>query len=254
MVSRSPLFFRRLRNHARRLHVRLYLPASLVGAAGATLLACSSSSTALPAAGSDASDSDGAVISCPPVDVSSFSPPPYHAANPPRAACTQDLVDAFYAACLAGSSTDQTCAPFSATGDASHKACAACILSQDTDPTYGPLVQHKGTVSLNLSGCIEVRDAQNGLACAKAYQSSADCDDAACAAKCPVTDDASFTAYKACTQAAASNGCKAYTLGISCAAGEADGGPASVCFAGQSFQDLYKSIVPVFCMGAAGAE
>ena len=226
----------------------------LAAVASATVAACSSTSSTLPGAASDAGGSDGAAIACPPADVSSFAPPPYHAANAPSAACTQALVDAFYANCLARSATDQTCAPFSATGDAEHKACAACVLSQESDPRYGPLVQHKGTVSLNLSGCIEIRDAQNGLACAKAYQSAEDCDDAACVAKCPVTDDASFTAYKACTQSAASGGCKAYTQGITCAAGEADGGPASVCFSGQSFQDLYKSIVPVFCMAGAGAE
>ena len=230
---------------------------SLAAAAASAALfgACSSTSSGTGnGAATDGGATDGAALVCAPADVTAFTPPAYHSANAPTAACTQDLVDAYYTDCLAPATTDLTCAPFATTGDLAHKACAACIVSQDTAARFGPLVQHKGTVSLNLSGCIELRDAQNGLACAKAYQAAEDCDDAACVDKCPVSDDASFAAYKACTQAAAGGGCKAYTDGIACAAGEADAGPAAVCFQGQSFQDLYRSIVPVFCIAATGAE
>jgi hypothetical protein len=197
-------------------------------------------------------DAGGTTGSCSPADVSGFTAPAYHNAKTPTGACTQAYIDAFYTGCLAAGSTQATCAPFGSGADASHKACAACIVSADTAAQYGALVEHKGTVSLNVAGCMEIKDPTGGLACAKSYQASEACTDAACAANCPVTDDASFQLYQACVQQASSNGCKTYTTAAACADAEAEAGAATVCFQGQTFQDLYNSIVPVFCLGAAG--
>lgn len=189
----------------------------------------------------------GPTSGCAPANVSGFVPSPYQGANVQHGACTMAQIDGFYAGCLSAGSTSQTCAPYGPGGTAANKVCAGCLVSPDTAPKYGVLVESKGNISLNVAGCMEIRDGANGLACAKQYQASEKCDAAACAANCPVTDDASFQLYQACVQQASSNGCAAYTQSASCANAEADGGPASICFSGQTFQDLYRSIAPVFC-------
>ncbi len=194
----------------------------------------------------------GSSGACSPADVSSFTPPAYKSAKQPTSACTQTFIDAFYTGCLATGSTQQSCAPFGSGADAAHKACAQCIVSADTAANYGPLIEHKGTVSLNVAGCMELKDPTGGLACAKSYQQSEQCNEAACAANCPVTDDASFQLYQACVTQAESNGCKTFSTAAQCANKEAEAGAATVCFQGATFQDLYNSIVPVFCLSAGG--
>ena len=184
---------------------------------------------------------------CMPGDVSTFTPPAYVPAKKTAGACTATQISSFYDGCLAPNSTMTTCAPFGSTGTAANKACAACIVSADTASAYGALIEQKGLVSVNIPGCIELKDAGGGLACAKSYQASEKCNDAACAANCPVTDDASFQLYQACVQQAAANGCKTFSTAAACADAEADGGLAAACFQGQTFQDLYNSVVPVFC-------
>lgn len=190
-------------------------------------------------------DDGGTTTTCAPGDVSTFMPPAYKPAARMAGACTAAYITAFYDNCLAANATMQTCAPWGSSGDGMHKACAGCILSAETASSYGALVEHKGTVSINVAGCMEIK--QGNQTCAKAYQASDACNEAACAANCPVTDDASFQLYQACVQQAAANGCKTYGQAAACADAAADGGAAAVCFQGQSFQDLYNSVVPVFC-------
>ncbi len=204
--------------------------------------------------GSDGGKHEGGVHTdaqapvCPPADVSTFMPPAYIPAKRTAAACTTAQISAFYDGCLAPNSTMTTCAPFSSTGSTANKACAACIVTPATAMAYGALLEQKGLVSINIPGCMEIKDAMGGLSCAKAYQASEKCNDIACATNCPVTDDASFQAYQQCTQVAATTGCKTFTTAAGCADDEADGGAASICFQGQSFQDLYNNVVPVFCL------
>jgi hypothetical protein len=201
------------------------------------------------ATGDDASTGDdGGMTTCAPGDVSTFMPPAYKNAKKVAGACTQQFITSFYNDCLAPNATMTTCAPWGSSGDAAHKACAACIITAESAAQYGALIEHKGTVSVNIPGCMELKDTAGGLACAKSYQASEECDDAACAANCPVTDDASFQLYQACTQQAAANGCKTYSQAAACADAEADGGAAAACFSGMTFQDLYNSVTPIFCL------
>ena len=186
---------------------------------------------------------------CAPGDVSTFMPPAYIPAKHSAGACNAQQITALYDGCLAPNSTMTTCAPFtSATATPANKACFACAISADSASAYGALVEQKGLVSINIPGCVEIKDTAGGLACAKAYQASEKCNDAACAANCPVTDDASFQLYQACVQQASANGCKTYSTAAACANAEQDGGAAADCFKGQSFQDLYNNVVPVFCL------
>lgn len=213
-------------------------------------------STTSDASAHDASPGDSAITSCVPADVSTFQPPTYvPASGASQGKCTPAQITTFYDDCLAPNSTQTTCAPFNgATATPENKACYVCIITRDTDTKYGPVVEHKGVVSVNIPGCMELRDGSAGLVCAKAYQAADGCSRAACAANCPVIDDASFQLYLACVQQASANGCKSYQQGAACAASKSDSGTtgAGICFRGQSFHDLYDSVVPIFCGGGPG--
>jgi len=187
--------------------------------------------------------------SCQPASVATFRPTAYKPASGAyQGQCTAAQIGAFYDACLGPSATMATCAPYlgsSATG--ANAACGACILSRSDAATLGPVIAHASTVSVNLAGCMELTDPTGGLLCAKAYQAADQCEDAACELNCPVSDMASFDRYSQCVMQADTGGCAPFVAPTSCANAEADGGPASVCFAGQSFHDLYEAVAPLFC-------
>jgi hypothetical protein len=86
----------------------------------------------------------------------------------------------------------------------------------------------------------------SGAKCARSYHAWEVCDDAACGANCPITDQASYQLYAACVNEASMGGCQRYAAAASCANTLADGG-ASVCFQGQTFEDYYLAIAPLFC-------
>ena len=191
--------------------------------------------------GRDSSSFDGGGV-CAPADVSAFQPPAYKPAHRQQGACTAAQISSYFQSCFAVGNTMQTCATFTS----ANQACASCITTPDTAASYGAVITRAGIVSIDIGGCIELED-PNGLACAKAYRASELCPVAACNASCPVTDDASFQLYLACSQQAAANGCSAFTMGAACANAEADGGAAAACLQGQSFEDLYNQVAPIFC-------
>jgi hypothetical protein len=136
---------------------------------------------------------------------------------------------------------------------AANKACVSCILTQDTASTYGPIVVHKGTIEVNVSGCLALAtNDPNGTGCAGKVLAASECKSAACAANCPVTDDSSFELEKVCEAAAAAGTCKTFA-DAACQDGLIEaGGQAAECLSGQSFDDQYNWIVPMFCGGADG--
>jgi hypothetical protein len=163
--------------------------------------------------------------------------------------CTAAQITGYYTACLDFGHTVATCTTWT-NASASDTACAACILTQGTATTYGPVVAHNGVISANLAGCIALLDTGSGVTCAHAIEAADQCGDAACAANCPVTDDPSFQLYIACIQQASSNDCQSYAQAQSaCEAAEADGGAAAACLQGQDFQSLYNIFAPIFCSG-----
>jgi hypothetical protein len=214
---------------------------------------------ASPVSGDDSSTpgDDGGSAACAPADETGFKPT-WHAAKPAASQCTQAQIDAYHQ-CLKDGQTQQSpasCAPFGTNATTANKNCVTCILTQDTAAAYGPIVVHKGTIEMNVPGCLAVatNDPQ-GTGCAGKYQAASECRLASCAANCPVTDDASFQAEQSCEQAAAAGTCKSFEDAAACADGlvEAGGAPAA-CLSGQSFDDLYNAIVPIFCGGAAAAD
>lgn len=232
-------------------------------------VACSTSAPAAWAAdggtdaGADAGDG-GLVCPSPAVIPGTYAPPAYVHAVPHQNACSAQLIADYYSQCLDAASTAQSCAIWSNMPDAAHAACEACLLTPSTAAAYGPVVQTSFGNFLvneaNTAGCIELADPA-GLACATKLQDRTDCDDTACAAQCPVSDDTSFGLWQQCLNNAdqAATSCMAYYDATSCAQSEMpDGGVAQACFptvANPTFEDYYDSIAPVFCLDvAAGAD
>ena len=179
--------------------------------------------------------------SCAPVDVSSFMAPAYVPAKHANV-CTVSAIMTYDADCNTPPGTG--CSAF----EAANKTCVACLLSQDSDPSYGAIVNHQaqGIESDNVAGCIEL---EGNKACATAYQALGACEAAACPPSvCPVTDQTSLTAYEGCAKAADSGGCKSFaTAANSCIAAD-DGGPiTTICLGGTDFHSIFLSIAPVFC-------
>jgi len=191
---------------------------------------------------------------CQPGSVASYQPGSYRSASPiGQGACTTagsgtDPIQGFYDACLGPNATTDGCSDFRA----QNATCVACILTPQSAPRYGPLIDFTTYVTANVAGCIEVAPAadgtpdSDGLACAKSVQALAGCELAACGANCPVDDSKSLSAYQSCATSSEQSGCQDWATAAACADAEQDaGGLASVCLA--SFQTFYDAVVPFFC-------
>jgi hypothetical protein len=186
---------------------------------------------------------------CQPGDVRTFVPVAYrHATGAWQGACSSEQIADFYTACIAsgtdGGASTVSCGAFSQ-ASASNAACATCILTPESMPAYGPLVDHGTFITENVGGCVELTDPTAGLVCAKAQQALAGCELAACEANCPVHDNASRDSFDTCTTAAASAGCQAFATQAGCVATLAEAGTSTACVT--SFLDFYNAVVPVFC-------
>jgi hypothetical protein len=155
--------------------------------------------------------------------------------------CTGLSIVDYYNACLGPKASTSECA-------ARHmidSTCVDCIITPDTAPYYGPIVQHMEVAQENVAGCIELLDPGNTM-CAYNVQQSVACDVAACSANCPVKDQATFDDYNNCVSQADTGVCANYTKAAGCAYAEADGGAASRCLQA-TFRDYYYEVVPIFC-------
>jgi hypothetical protein len=190
---------------------------------------------------------------CAPGDVQTYVAKKYHPATAKyQGVCTQAQITGFYEACLVGpDASTSSCAAFM-DPDASTGACAACILTPDSASAYGPLIDHKGFITPNVGGCIELTD-PNGLTCAKAQQALLGCQLAACEALCPVHDLATRAQYDACASTAAMAGCQAFANNAACAA-DSGVSTSSICLA-PTFEAFYygvpdmnvEGVVSLFC-------
>lgn len=229
---------------------------------------CSSSETT-PAAGTDGGntpteagkketgttpdpDTDGGGGGdCKPGDVASFEPT-WKAPVPPSAKCTQAQIDALLD-CLLDENADQTACK-TITADKNNKDCGACLLTPSSAAKYGPVISADGLVSVNLAGCIAIKEGDlSANGCGAKFQALNQCGDEACAANCPVTDDASFAAYQKCTQAAEAGACSKFAGDAACIDDLVkEGGAAEDCDlqSAGSFIDNAKKYAGIFCGGA----
>jgi hypothetical protein len=105
-----------------------------------------------------------------------------------------------------------------------------------------------------VAGCIELSD-PGALSCAKSVQALSECELAACAANCPVSDPASLDAYDLCAAHADHTGCATYySVAASCTSAVAEAGTyaAPSCLE-TDFRRFYDYVVPLFC-GAPPAD
>jgi hypothetical protein len=190
-------------------------------------------------------DDSGAL--CPmPAALSNWPTPEYRHAKHEPTACSLPAITAFDTACLGANSSMTACMTFMT----ANATCYACLVSQATDATWGPVYLANNIYQANLGGCIELTDPAN-VSCAQAQEYSELCEHAACDMQCPVTTSASFTAYQECTAAADQEACSQYTtaavncLGAEDAAGSICNPPSS------SFDAYFLAIAPLFCSGAS---
>jgi hypothetical protein len=203
---------------------------------------------------SGGSGDDSSASACPtPADVSKFTPPAYkHAKHVPTACTAQNLKD-YDTDCLNATSKNQaTCTSWKT----ANATCYGCLVSQETDATWGALVSHNGVLSLNTAGCVELTDPTD-TACAPADQGQEACIEAACDTQCPVKDQTSFTNYQACVQTAASQGCGTFisTANTACSS-VATSAASAVCFPSSSgtFETNFAAIAPIFCGGGSAGD
>ncbi len=183
--------------------------------------------------------------SCKPANVASFTPttPPPAAASP---VCTSTEIQTIYNDCYG---PDGTC-PEANEDD----PCYTCIFTFQNAASWGPVVQSPdGLGDLNFGGCLLLLEPCN-TACAATFENDLECEQAACAASCPLTADAAtVTSYSDCANAVDScdpGGCFQYWNGTSCYS-EITGAahPGAICFAAgpSDFEGSFLNIADVFC-------
>lgn len=197
--------------------------------------------------GSTGDDSSGG--SCPtPADVSKFTPPAYEHAKHDATACTAQMLTDFDSECLnATTRNTATCSTWKTT----NATCYGCLVSVETDATWGPLVSHNGLLSINSAGCVELTDPAD-TTCAPADQAEEACLEAACDSTCPVTSaQTSYTNYTACINTAAAEGCSTFVSAVSPACGSVTAAAQPCLPANYStFEPYFFAIAPYFCGGA----
>jgi hypothetical protein len=192
---------------------------------------------------------DSTAASCPtPDDVSKWTPPAYVKATHSPSACSAKALSDFDTACINSSSKSTTACN---TYKTSQAGCYACLVSQSTDATWGPLVVDNGSYNINGGGCIQLVD-PNSQACAAAQEAFEQCTHAACDKACPVTDSSSFALYQQCATTADNQGCSTFgTAAQSCLASEDASAVVPTCTGPTTFEALFLHIAPVFCGGAS---
>lgn len=133
--------------------------------------------------------------------------------------------------------------------DAANQACTGCILTDVTQPAYGPIIVDDNIARLNVAGC--VARASNDLSatgCGARLASAEQCADAACAASCPLLDDVSYAQYEQCTEDAMAGPCSAYADSLACLdAVTSPSGAAAQCALENDFISTAKAYARLFC-------
>jgi len=164
-------------------------------------------------------------------------------------ACGAGDIAAYDMACLnQASASTAACNQFKT----AKAMCAACLTSNATDSSWGPLVVFNGVINVNAGGCFELADGNTD--CAKSLQDTTLCEHQACDGVCPVKDQTSFNNWQMCDMTAQAQGCGMYFMAANTCAMADDGGAATVCNAGSTFDELFMNIAPLFCGGGGTGD
>ena len=151
--------------------------------------------------GDDSNGGDDA--GCAPLPVEAgfpFAPP-----NPQRSVCTATQIQTLYNECWGGA---PGCTAFY--GDPTNSTCIACMHTQSTASSWGPLVEFPDQVTYaNASGCMAiVTPDAGGTDCAHAVEAEVRCRQASCAPNCPNASTAAGLAeYEQCETKAETTTC-----------------------------------------------
>lgn len=180
-------------------------------------------------------------VACAPADVSGFVPSPVHPYFDHAGVCSSQQLSDYYAACFSSSANAQQCNAFTT----QNQACVSCMMTSRTSATWGTLLADPSSpiVDLDIAGCVAIVSGDSSsTSCAQKLDDVAQCESAACAANCPVTDGASFQAYTQCVQAADAGGCAKF-VSAECSW---DAGALATCEV-TDFQAGYQTFAPLFC-------
>jgi hypothetical protein len=208
---------------------------SSVGTGGTTTSPSGGSSST----GATSSGGSAATV-CQPNDMSTFTPPAYVPARRLGGSCTAAQISDYYTSCFTGGN----CAAYLTGGAA--QACGTCLAGSDFgSSSYGPLFRYGTSPFLmyetNTGGCIEL---QGEPACAQKIQAAQLCEQYACAANCPVSDQASYNAMVACKSTARTGTCTTLMAAAVCIMDPAH----STACGGADFQSLFLNMARVFCV------
>jgi hypothetical protein len=185
---------------------------------------------------------DGGTTCAPRGPLSGFTPT-WHPPAPNQAVCTKQNIDDFLNFCLIGGTPLQCQGLF---GGGAAKACADCLRTPSSDPSWGPVVQFAGHFALNTPGCVAL--IQGNDTCARAVAAEEECDDLVCST-CTVTDQASLGALVQCDAVTNASGglCGSYGASARCANSLLGSGqcPQPV---GGDFTAGYNQLAPQFCL------
>ena len=177
---------------------------------------------------------------CPtPASVSGYVPGAYVPPKVENSCSTQQIQD-YWTNCRSMSATAMTCSTWSTM----NAMCGSCLETKKADPKWGALILGTGIISLNVAGCADI---QGSLTCAKAYEAYTGCIAVACEQVCPVTDQASFTAYNMCVQTATTGGCSSYNATVTAQCKTDASANLQQCFSFMTFQGGYDTFAPMFC-------
>lgn len=196
----------------------------------------------VPDASLDASDSGPA--SCPPAIPDAFAPT--WKAPVKQAACSDEDLAGYWAACLEDASQTDKCAAW--TKD--HADCTACVEPADGS---GPIQWHQNRMyyTLNVAGCLDLQhdDADND-GCGEAYNAAVQCGRESCESCFAV--GGTFDQFRDCQREVQTKGvCKSYETvqGTECAGIKESGEPTLSCFkdSAETSEVFFTRVEGFFC-------
>ncbi len=179
----------------------------------------------------------GALGTCEPTDMSSWTAPPYVPARAATVACTDTLIEQYYAdSCQFGG-----CPAFEEGGQ--NADCGACLAPSELDASeFGPvlalLVGTLQSSELNGPGCVELK---GQLDCAIRTWEYDECTRQACLPTCNPSTSSEYDLYSACRRTARTTSCASYAQAALCLNEET----STAC----GGQDIWQAIGRVFCAG-----
>jgi hypothetical protein len=199
----------------------------------------------------DASKKDAApALVCPPEDVSNFSP----TWKPPKALhaglCSKSQAELVVDCAFDPNTNPAACDALM--NDAGSSACTLCVLTDDFDSTYGPLVLKAGGYAvLNLGGCIaSLSGNTTATSCGAKVQAINDCQEYACTSCTdPSTSPKAMADYLQCQKAAESAQCGSYVSAASCADAliQPDAAAGECASGSNTFLDRAHALARLFC-------